>query len=125
MELVHHRDARGGLCSPANAGTPNGRRENNGVASVPTPLIPSEVDPAHMRYSLTAYGSRLQMLFGRSIEAHVYFPPVHKQPFFFGRGDRLSVTQPIAKRILSIPFQAKQTTEELEEIAAAIEGGRV
>jgi perosamine synthetase len=55
------------------------------------------------------------------IEWRIYFPPAHRQPVFAELPDpRLPVTEAAAERILSIPFHAKLTSDDLGEIARVI-----
>lgn len=53
------------------------------------------------------------------IEAKVYFPPVHRQPIFrdVAGAVRLDRTEDVARRMLSLPFHAALTDEELEFLA--------
>jgi perosamine synthetase len=55
-----------------------------------------------------------------SIESRVYFPPAHQQPIFEGYRHPLPVTEDLANRMLSIPFHARLTSEDLEEIAGIL-----
>ena len=59
------------------------------------------------------------------IETRFYFPPVHLQPVFAtdaGPGPDLPVTEHLAERILSVPFHARVTDDDLTEMARIIEG---
>jgi perosamine synthetase len=55
------------------------------------------------------------------IEARVYFPPVHLQPIFTDQHRRLPATEAVAARMLSIPMHSQLTSDELAQIADALE----
>ncbi|MBK6855416.1 MAG: DegT/DnrJ/EryC1/StrS family aminotransferase [Microthrixaceae bacterium] len=55
------------------------------------------------------------------IETRRYFPPAHLEPAFVGLADhKLPVTESVAEQVVSLPFQSRITTEDLEEMAAII-----
>lgn len=52
------------------------------------------------------------------IETRRYFPPAHREPAFVdAAGAELPVTDELDRRLLSIPFHARVTAEDLAEIA--------
>lgn len=60
----------------------------------------------------------------RGILSKVYFPPVHLQPIFRGRGcyrGMLPVTEHISSHILSLPCHPKMTIGEADQIVKAIQ----
>lgn len=61
----------------------------------------------------------LEALQADGIEAKVYFPPVHRQPVFHDLAGsvRLERTELVARRMLSLPFHAALTDEELVFLA--------
>lgn len=48
------------------------------------------------------------------ITVRIYFPPVHLQPVFAGRGIQLPVTEHIGDTVLSLPCYASMTDREME-----------
>jgi perosamine synthetase len=99
----------------------------NRLASVPGLTPPAQAvnsAPTHMLYTVLVDGNRdavLSYLVRRGIEARIYFPPVHLQPVFAGRGIRLPVTEAVADRMLSIPIHSQLSPGELAEIADGLE----
>ena len=58
------------------------------------------------------------------VEARVYFPPAHRQPVFAPEGSTpvdLPVTDDVASRILSVPFHARLSDDDLAEVADQLE----
>lgn len=100
-------------------------RRLSGVPGVTTPVARSDRDHPYMLYTLLLAEGR-DMVMGRmheaGIEARLYFPPAHTQPVFAGAAGALPVTEDLSARMLSIPFHARLTAEELEDIAATLEG---
>ncbi|MEW6154490.1 MAG: DegT/DnrJ/EryC1/StrS family aminotransferase [Actinomycetota bacterium] len=91
------------------------------VAGVRTPVTREDRDHTFMLYTLLLDRKddrdRLMVALGaEGIESKVYFPPVHRQPIF-DRGERFLVTEDLCSRILSIPFHARVSTDDLERIA--------
>ena len=94
------------------------------VVGITPPGRAAHSAPAHMLYTVLVEGHRdavLDQLRRRGIEARIYFPPVHLQPVFAGRGVRLPVTEAVADRMLSIPMHAQLSREELAEVADGLE----
>ena len=84
----------------------------------PYTLYTLTMEPAHRHAVADA-------LEAAGIETRFYFPPVHLQPVFAtdaGPGPDLPVTEHLAERILSVPFHARVTDDDLTEMARIIEG---
>jgi perosamine synthetase len=96
-----------------------------GVEGVTLPLVRAGADHVYMMYTvLVDAADRDAVLAGmleQGVEARVYFPPVHRQPLFATAGIRLPVTERVSRRMLSIPFHAQLTADELESVATALE----
>jgi perosamine synthetase len=78
----------------------------------------------HMLYTCLVNANReavLDHLLLKGIEARVYFPPAHLQPAFAKHRQSLPVTESVAAKMLSIPMHSRLTSDELSQIAAAIE----
>jgi perosamine synthetase len=54
------------------------------------------------------------------IEVRLYFPPAHRQPVFAGARAELPVTEDLSRRMLSLPFYARLTNRQLEEVATTL-----
>jgi perosamine synthetase len=61
-------------------------------------------------------------LLSAGIEARLYFPPAHKQPVFNSRHADLPNTDDLSRRMLSLPFHAQLSEDDLEQVAIAMEG---
>jgi len=63
-----------------------------------------------------------EQLAGQGIAAGRYFAPIHLQPAWRARGgaERLALTESIARRTLALPFFNRITSEQQEEVAAAL-----
>jgi perosamine synthetase len=106
-DMADRLSAIGGVAAPVTA---PGRRH-------PHTLYTLTLEPAH-RDSLAA------ALEAAGIETRFYFPPVHLQPVFSTEASvdpELPVTDHLAARILSVPFHARVTSDDLAEIAAIVE----
>jgi dTDP-4-amino-4,6-dideoxygalactose transaminase len=55
------------------------------------------------------------------VEVRLYFPPAHLQPVFAERRADLPVTEDLSRRMLSLPFHARLTDGEFEEVAMTLE----
>jgi len=64
----------------------------------------------------------MKFLSERSIETRAYFfPPVHEQAYFAKFADRpLPRTERLCRRVLTLPFYATLTTEEMDYMVAAL-----
>ena len=63
-----------------------------------------------------------EQLAGQGIATGRYFAPIHLQPAWRARGgaERLALTESIARRTLALPFFNRITSEQQEEVAAAL-----
>lgn len=95
-----------------------------GLASVRLPAELPTRRHVYMLYTLMVEKGRdnvMNHFLDKGIEARIYFPPVHKQPLFSDQAPCLPRTEEIASRMLSVPFHARLTANELEEIADTLE----
>jgi perosamine synthetase len=95
------------------------------IPGVVPPAAPSDREHVYMIYPLLVDLDRrpavTAALDAAGIEWRVYFPPAHLQPVFAGAEvPSLPVTEDVASRIVCIPFHAKLTRAELDEIAATL-----
>jgi perosamine synthetase len=95
------------------------------VPGVTPPAAPDDREHVYMIYPLLVDVERrpavTAALDAAGIEWRVYFPPAHLQPVFAGSEvPSLPITENVASRIVCIPFHAKLTRAELDEIAATI-----
>jgi perosamine synthetase len=74
-----------------------------------------------LKLSATARDRLIEALDEAGIESRRYFPPAHREPAFVptARVD-LPVTDDLDHRVLSIPFHARVTADDLAEIAAIV-----
>jgi perosamine synthetase len=54
------------------------------------------------------------------IEVRLYFPPAHRQPIFATTRVELPVTEDLSRRMLSLPFHARLTGRQLEDVASTL-----
>jgi perosamine synthetase len=73
-----------------------------------------------LKFSEAVRDAVMADLLQAGIESRLYFPPAHLQPVFRDAGARLPTTERLARQILSIPFHANLTHEELDRIASVI-----
>jgi perosamine synthetase len=101
------------------------------LAGVQAPVVRDDRDHVHMLYTVTLTGADahagrrdavIDDLARQGIESRVYFPPAHRQPVFGDRPPELPVTDDLAGRILSLPMHSRLTSDEVAEVAAALEG---
>ena len=88
------------------------------------PIVAPDRDHPYMLYTVLVERYRdaiMERLHEAGIDARLYFPPAHHQPIFSGQGGSLPVTDELASRMLSIPFHAKLTQNELEYIANSLD----
>jgi len=105
----------------ANAGTMG--KALAGIDGVQPPLALPDRDHAYMLYTLLVDHPRdlmLAYLQDAGIEARVYFPPAHLQSVFSNHPCDLPFTDEVASRMLSIPFHARLTEGQLEELASCV-----
>ena len=97
------------------------------LAAIPGITPPYQIPHAsspNMLYTCLVDGDRdavVAHLVQSGIEARVYFPPAHLQPIFASQYRRLPVTEEVAGRMFSIPMHSLLTSDELAQIANAIE----
>jgi dTDP-4-amino-4,6-dideoxygalactose transaminase len=101
------------------------------AALADTPLIlpacADNVEPVYHQY-VVQHEQRdelQQFLRARNIGSLIHYPvPVHKQPAYEGRVELpagpLTVTEGLAKRILSLPIHAQLTDEQFDRTVAAV-----
>jgi perosamine synthetase len=98
--------------------------ERLAATSLKAPVCLPDRTHGYMLYTLLAETDNrdhiLDGLARRSIEARIYFPPAHTQPIYSDRGAQLSVTEDVAGRMLSVPFHAQMTDEEIDRVADAL-----
>jgi perosamine synthetase len=98
------------------------------VPGVRPPVVRPDRDHVYMLYTtvLDAGIDRdavLKRMLDMGIEARVYFPPAHRQPVFAATGGPaavLPVTEDLARRMLSLPFHSRLSSDELAEVAVAL-----
>lgn len=89
------------------------------------PVVPDDREHTYMIYSLQL-DPELKPLVTAALDAariewRLYFPPAHTQPIFAHLPDpHLPETEAAVDRLVSIPFHAKLTSDELGEIADVI-----
>ena len=99
------------------------RRLDQVPGITPPYQVPHASSP-HMLYTCLVDGDRdgvLDHLQRASIEACIYFPPVHLQPIFAGQRRRLPVTEAVAAQMFSIPVHSQLMAGELAQIADEVE----
>jgi perosamine synthetase len=93
------------------------------LAGIHPPVTEADRDHVFMLYTTIVDERRdevLRHLLDLGIEARVYFPPAHRQPFLAHLTAALPVTDWAAEHALSLPLHAGLTDEELDEIAVAV-----
>lgn len=96
------------------------------IAGVRPPVLRTGAEHAYMLYTvLLPAGVDRDAVLGdlheAGVEAKVYFPPVHQQPIFAGEDARLPVTERTGRRMLSLPFHAGLTEEDLAYVGNSLE----
>lgn len=99
----------------------------SGKQGVITPKIRAGSEHVFHQYTLRVEkrDEALDKLTKAGIGSGVYYPiPIHKQPLYMGMGyaDNLPVTDATALEVLSIPVHPALTQDELDTIAAAVNG---
>lgn len=93
------------------------------IPGVKPPVARADREHVYMLYTTLIENGRDRVLDGMlagGIEARVYFPPAHRQPVFARYHADLPVTESLSRRILSLPFHAGLTDEQLEVVAATL-----
>ncbi len=98
------------------------------VPGVRPPVVRPDREHVYMLYTtlLDAGIDRdavLKRMLDMGIEARVYFPPAHRQPVFAATGGtaaELPVTEDLARRMLSLPFHSRLSSDELAEVAGTL-----
>ncbi|MCU1499116.1 MAG: DegT/DnrJ/EryC1/StrS family aminotransferase [Acidimicrobiales bacterium] len=97
------------------------------IDGITAPTVAPDRDHPYMIYTTLVHGGRRQQVLDHlqavGIEARIYFPPAHRQPVFVDRGigAELPVTDEVAGQILSLPFHAKLTHDDLRLIAKEVQ----
>ena len=99
------------------------------VPGVRPPVVRPDREHVYMLYTtlLDAGIDRdavLKRMLDMGIEARVYFPPAHRQPVFAATGGpaaELPVTEDLARRMLSLPFHSRLTSDELADVAGSLQ----
>jgi perosamine synthetase len=98
------------------------------VPGVQPPVVRPDRDHVYMLYTtlldpVIDRDAVLKRLLDMGIEARVYFPPAHRQPVFAATGGAataLPVTDELARRMLSLPFHSRLTSDELADVASCL-----
>jgi perosamine synthetase len=93
------------------------------IPGVRTPVVANDRDHTYMLYSLIVEEGRndvLEALLAAGIEARLYFPPAHRQPIFEGQERELPVTDWLGEHLLSVPFHAQMSSEDLSFVAESL-----
>jgi perosamine synthetase len=93
------------------------------IPGVTPPVARADREHVYMLYTTLIRSGRDAVLDGMlaaGIEARLYFPPAHLQPVFARSYADLPVTESLSRRMLSLPFHAALTDEQLEAVAATL-----
>jgi perosamine synthetase len=99
------------------------------LASLPgitPPVRRADRDHVLMLYTTLVDGDRDRVMAAMNeagIECRLYFPPAHRQPVFVDRGHsvaELPVTEELARRMMSLPFHARLTSEDLDYMLSTL-----
>jgi perosamine synthetase len=93
------------------------------IPGVTPPVARADREHVYMLYTTLIRSGRDAVLDGMlaaGIEARLYFPPAHLQPVFARSQAELPVTESLSHRMLSLPFHAALTDEQLEAVAATL-----
>ena len=94
------------------------------IRGVTPPAVRPDRDHVYMLYTTLLDGNRdtvRDAMLDAGVEVRLYFPPVHLQPVFAERHTHLSVTEDLSRRMLSLPFYARLTDRQFEDIATTLE----
>jgi perosamine synthetase len=94
------------------------------VRGVTPPAARPDREHVYMLYTTLLEANRDMVrdaMLAGGIEVRLYFPPAHLQPVFAERCVHLPVTEDLSRRMLSLPFHARLTSRELEEVASRLE----
>jgi perosamine synthetase len=95
-----------------------------GIRGVTPPAARPDREHVYMLYTTVLDGDRdavREAMLDAGVEVRLYFPPAHQQPVFAEREADLPVTEDLSRRMLSLPFYARLSRRELEEVASTLE----
>jgi perosamine synthetase len=95
------------------------------IPGVSPPVARADREHVYMLYTTLIDGDRdavREGLLSAGIEARLYFPPAHTQPVFNSQHADLPNTDDLSRRMLSLPFHAQLSEDDLEQVAIALEG---
>ena len=94
------------------------------IPGVTAPVARADREHVYMLYTTLLDGDRDAVrgaMLNAGVEARLYFPPAHLQPVFAQHQRDLPVTEDLSRRMLSLPFYARLSHSELEEVAMTLE----
>jgi perosamine synthetase len=95
-----------------------------GIRGVTPPAAQPDREHVYMLYTTLLDSGRdatRDAMLAAGVEVRLYFPPAHLQPVFAERRADLPVTEDLSRRMLSLPFHARLTDGEFEEVAMTLE----
>jgi perosamine synthetase len=98
------------------------------IRGVTPPAARPDREHVHMLYSTLLDGNRdtaRAAMLAAGVEVRLYFPPAHLQQVFIERHVDLPVTEDLSRRRWPLPFHARLTRAEFDEIATSLDAAVV